>query len=148
MPRVNYNTVVPEGTFIHDYMAAQKGLETATAYDFWCAVWVLSSTLGRSVYVDRPRIPVYLNWYVLLVAETGVTRKSTAVVRARKLLSEVTTDLEVGQTVQQLLMPPKSYQSDVIQIAAEYLPCSKLGGDADHHASVEDYRQGAVTCFA
>ena len=89
MSRVNYNTIAPEGTFIRAYMDAQHGLETATAYDFWCAVWVLGSALGRTVYVDRPRIPVYLNWYVLLVAESGVTRKSTAVVRARRMLSSV-----------------------------------------------------------
>lgn len=92
MPRVNHNTIAPEGTFINNYMKAQRGLETATAYDFWCACWVLSSVLGRSVYVDRPRIPVRLNWYLLLVAESGITRKSTAVVRARKLLASVRDD--------------------------------------------------------
>ena len=92
MPRVNYNTVAPEGTFIRNYMNAQHGLETAVAYDFWSACWVLGSALGRSVYVDRPRIPVYMNWYIVVVADTGVTRKTTAVVRARKLLAHVIDD--------------------------------------------------------
>lgn len=76
---MNYNNVAAKGTFIHEYMQQMSEQETATAYDFWCAVWMLSCAAGRDVIVDRPRAPVYLNVYAILVAESGVTRKSSAV---------------------------------------------------------------------
>lgn len=82
---VNYRTLVPEGTFLHDYMKSLEDQETAIAYDFWTGVWLLSSLMGRQVFINRPRAPVYLNWYIILAGESGITRKSSAVVHARKL---------------------------------------------------------------
>ena len=73
------------GTFVDKYMKYMNGLETPASYDFWSAMWLLSLALGRGVQVARPRIPVHMNWYVLIVAESGLTRKSTAVTTATKL---------------------------------------------------------------
>lgn len=87
--RVDYSKLVPPDTFIGRYMASMDKMETAYAYDFWTAVWALSVAVGRNVIVDRPRAPVYLNWYVLLVADSGITRKSTAVRRALRLVRVV-----------------------------------------------------------
>lgn len=58
------------------YMSAQ---ETASAYDFWSACWLMSVALCRNVVIPRPRAPIYFNWYMVFTAESGVTRKSTAV---------------------------------------------------------------------
>lgn len=63
--------------------------ETALAYDFWCALWLMSCALGRDVFVARPRAPVYMNMYIVLCAESGVTRKSTAAVIAFKLFRKL-----------------------------------------------------------
>jgi hypothetical protein len=84
---MNYAKLVPPDTFIGRYLAAASVLETSQSYDFWCALWALGSCVGRSVYVPRPHAPVFLNWYVMLVAESGVTRKSTAVRLARDIVS-------------------------------------------------------------
>ncbi|MCA2593020.1 MAG: DUF3987 domain-containing protein, partial [Microcystis sp. M31BS1] len=54
-------------------------LETPYAYDFWVGCNVLSAALGRDIIVNRPMAPVYLNLFTILVAESGITRKSTAV---------------------------------------------------------------------
>lgn len=62
-----------------------SGQETPEAYDFWCALWLMSLAVGRGCVVARPRAPVYMNMYVMLVAESGVTRKSSAVRSATKL---------------------------------------------------------------
>lgn len=35
--------------------------------------------MGRSVIVDRPRAPVHLNMYIILVSESGIMRKSTSI---------------------------------------------------------------------
>ena len=86
---MNFNKIAPDGTFIGDYMNAMSNVETASAYDFWCACWALGTVLGRSVFVPRPHAPVHMNWYIMLVAESGVTRKSTAVRYARDIVSHV-----------------------------------------------------------
>jgi len=86
---MNFNKIAPPDTFIGQYMHAARDIETSVAYDFWSAVWVLGTVCGRGVYVPRPHAPVHMNWYIMLVAESGVTRKSTAVRRARDIVSHV-----------------------------------------------------------
>lgn len=68
-------------------MKLYENVETSEAYDFWSAVWLLSSTIGRKVVVARPHAPVFLNTYVVLCAESGITRKSTAVNGAVNMLA-------------------------------------------------------------
>lgn len=70
-------------------MQAMSDVETSAAYDFWSACWALGTVCGRDVFVPRPHAPVYMNWYIMLVAESGVTRKSTSVRQARDLVSHV-----------------------------------------------------------
>lgn len=86
---MRFDTIAPRGTFIGEYMHACSPLETALAYDFWCAVWALGTCLGRDVFIPRPHSPVHMNWYIMLVAESGITRKSTAVRLARDIVSDV-----------------------------------------------------------
>jgi hypothetical protein len=70
---------VEPGSFIHSYMESLEDQETPVIYDFICACWCLSVAMGRSVIVDRPRAPVHLNMYVILVSESGIMRKSTSI---------------------------------------------------------------------
>lgn len=83
--RINYRAIVPAGSFIANYMESMDDVETPGAYDFWCACWLLSVALGRSIRIERPRAPVFMNLYAILVAEAGVTRKSTAVKAATEI---------------------------------------------------------------
>lgn len=75
-------------TFIGDYMKQQEATETPENYDFWTAVWAIGNVVGRRVYVARPHAPVYLNWYMILVAESGTTRKSSSVRAVTNLIRE------------------------------------------------------------
>lgn len=77
---------MPEGSFIRSFMEHCEGMETAREYDFWSAVWALGSAVGRDIVIARPNAPVYLNWYVILTADSGITRKSTSVNLADKVL--------------------------------------------------------------
>ena len=88
MRNVKYRTLVNKNTFIGQYMKYMSGLETPSAYDFWTAVWLTSLCLGRGTIVSRPRIPVHMNWYIILCAESGMTRKSTAVSKATHVARE------------------------------------------------------------
>lgn len=90
--RVQYNKLVPEDTFLGRYLSYMQPLETAYAYDFWCGAWLISNAIGRDLTVDRPGAPVVLNLYLILTAESGVTRKSTAVRHATNFVRELTND--------------------------------------------------------
>lgn len=85
MSRVNYRKLVPPDSFIGWYLTYCEGSETPYAYDFWTACWLLSCAVGRGIVVDRGSASVYLNLFLILVAESGITRKSTAVRRASRL---------------------------------------------------------------
>jgi hypothetical protein len=77
-----------DDSLLANYMRLYENVETSEAYDFWSGVWLLSSVLGRKITVARPQAPVFLNVYAILCAESGITRKSTAVSGAVELLNE------------------------------------------------------------
>tara|TARA_Y100000310_G_scaffold93889_1_gene91472 strand:+ start:6619 stop:7842 length:1224 start_codon:yes stop_codon:yes gene_type:complete len=84
---VKYQNLVKPDTFIGQYMEYMSNVETPHAYDFWCALWAIGVECGRTVFVDRPSAPVHLNWYLILAAESGTTRKSTAVRSVSQLVA-------------------------------------------------------------
>ncbi len=92
-----FRAAVKEGTFLDHYMDYMSPLETPLSYDFWCGMWLLSSTINRRMTINRPHAPVYLNLYLVICADAGTTRKSSAirrceeVYRAAKLGEECTT---------------------------------------------------------
>jgi hypothetical protein len=81
-PLKRYDKLIAPNTFIGRYLQYMKRTETAYAYDFWCALWCLAGACGRNIYVARPRAPVYLNMYLILIGDSGVPRKTTSVVTA------------------------------------------------------------------
>jgi uncharacterized protein YciW len=83
-----FREAAKEGTFLDAYMQHLDPLETPRAYDFWTGMWMLSNAVGRRLVINRPRAPVFLNTYIILVAEAGTTRKSTAVRIATSILQD------------------------------------------------------------
>lgn len=79
---------VPKESFLGRYMAYMHDQETPTVYDFMCGCWALSIALGRDLHVNRPKAPVRFNMYLILVSESGVTRKSTSVRMATDLVRD------------------------------------------------------------
>jgi len=79
LTRVKYSKLVPEDSFLGRYLQYMDIQETPYAFDFWTGCFLLSVITGRGICVNRPRAPVYLNLYALFVAESGTTRKSTAI---------------------------------------------------------------------
>lgn len=86
---MKYDKLVPADTFLGRYLSYMQDQETPQAYDFWCGMWLLSTAVGRHTIVDRPRAPVFLNMYVLLIAESGTTRKSTSVRQAVSFIRSI-----------------------------------------------------------
>lgn len=77
-----------QGSFVDMYMQWMEDQETPTLYDYTCALWCLSIALGREVIVARPRAPVHLNMYVILVSESGIMRKSTSIRMATSIVRD------------------------------------------------------------
>jgi len=105
MSRLNYKKLAREDSFVGQYLAFSENSETPYAYDFWTALWCISVALGRDIAVDRPSAPVYLNLYCVLVAESGVTRKSTAVRRAVSFIRPMCD--ERNQLIESKITPEK-----------------------------------------
>lgn len=69
----------PRGSFLREWLEYCHGLETAWLFDLFSGLWLLSSTLGHRCSVARGVDRLRLNLFVLLVAPSGVARKSTSV---------------------------------------------------------------------
>ena len=85
----NYNKLIPATSYLGRYLKYMDQQETASAFDFWCGLWSIAGVCGRRPYVARPRAPVHLNMYLVLIGESGIARKSTSVGMAAGLVRSV-----------------------------------------------------------
>lgn len=92
----HYDQLVAPDSFVGRYLAYMRSQETAHNFDFWCALWCLSAACGRRVWVARPRAPVYLNMYCVLISESGVARKSSSIAMASGLVGQLLQRGDVG----------------------------------------------------
>jgi len=84
--------LVPHDSFMGRYLAYMQRQETALAFDWWSGLWALACACGRHTYVARPRAPIFLNMYTILIGESGVARKTTSVATASKLVRQLCDD--------------------------------------------------------
>lgn len=96
--RINYNKLVSPDSFIGRWMRLWEGSETPYAYDFWTACYLVGVACGRDISIDRQLAPVHLNLYAVLVAESGVTRKSTAVRRVTGFIRALGNESELVES--------------------------------------------------
>lgn len=94
-----YYDRIPPDSFIGKYLDYMEGVETTKVYDLFCGMWCLSTIIGRTTFVNRPRLPAYLNLFGILVGDSGVTRKSTAVDTAKKVITRFNELVRVRETV-------------------------------------------------
>jgi hypothetical protein len=77
--------------FIDRFLEVTKIVESPTSYLEWAAYVTIGSVLRNNVYIDFPsrRTKVTPNLYVLLVGDSGATRKSTPLKIASSLVKRV-----------------------------------------------------------
>ena len=80
---------IKENTFLHECLKAWNNSETALDFDFWGAVWIISVLVQRNFLLVRPTAPLFPNFYILFIAESGIARKSFAVTRSKYLLQNI-----------------------------------------------------------
>jgi len=88
MVSLNFQKLVPEGTFIRDYMDYMKGVETPSSFDFYTALWILGASLDNDIYVRRPRFPVMFSHFTVLVSSSGQSRRGYNISCAYDALKE------------------------------------------------------------
>jgi len=86
---VDYKRIVPANSFLGRYLTYMQSQETAHVFDFYSALWCISTVCGRYAYVARPRAPVYLNLFIVLVGESGVARKTTSIRVAASIVRSI-----------------------------------------------------------
>lgn len=69
-PTLNWKHLVPEDTFMYEYMKATCNDDSPEEYHFWHGLIALGSVVGRKVTLDDHR-PVYANLMVCLLGSTG-----------------------------------------------------------------------------
>lgn len=74
--------------FIRDYLKFCENSEAHLNYQFWCALWTLSTIVGRRVWLDQGHYVVYPNLYIVLVGPPG-NRKTSAKSIAHDLVRRV-----------------------------------------------------------
>ena len=126
-----YRGALLPDTFLYQFMEYMDGFETARAYDFWSGVWCLGSAIGRAVNLMRADIALYTNWYIVLTAETGITRKSTAVAQARRVLTQALAELGVNR----IMIETKSNGRGIMLAQARH---SDLYGHCITHVCVSE----------
>lgn len=109
-----------KGTFLGDYLDYMSETETPRAYDMWAALWLMGNAIGRNCIIDRPRAPVFFNWYVILTAESGVTRKSTAVRAATNMLADVSEQNGWQLDIAQTRMSPEALEIRLHDLTREF----------------------------
>jgi len=90
MKIANYKGLVPKESFVHRYMEYMKGSETPAMFDFHVAMWTIGavarSALDEPMTIDRPRNPIALGSYLVLVSSVGNTKRQQAVEYASGLV--------------------------------------------------------------
>lgn len=79
--------------WLESYLIYTEKQESPEKLHFWVGLSVLSAALKRQVWIDKGYYKLYSNIYVLLVAESAMLRKSTAMDIGVKLVRDAVPDL-------------------------------------------------------
>lgn len=81
------------GDWLESYLVYTEKQESPEKLHFWIGLSALSAALKRQVWMNRGYYKLYPNTYVLLVAESAMLRKSTAMDIGIKLVRDAVPDI-------------------------------------------------------
>jgi hypothetical protein len=84
-----FSLLVPRTGFIYSYLKFTQNLEAPLEFCFFCALSILGQVVGRRQYLERGAYKLYPPTSLILVAPSGVCRKTSAVQLAAKLARQV-----------------------------------------------------------
>ena len=93
-PTIDWKNLIPENTFLHEYLSATCNDDSPEEYHFWHGMLALGLVCGRKVTLDDTR-PVYANLLLCILGATG-TGKSRSRGYLDDMLREVAPYREDG----------------------------------------------------
>jgi hypothetical protein len=83
------NSLLPEGSFLSDYLKFTSGQESPTLFHFWVGVGTIGGAAHREIFFDKAYYKVFCNHFICLVAPSGRCRKSSAIAIGVSLLKNL-----------------------------------------------------------
>lgn len=75
-----------EPNFLKKYVSILEDTEVPPRFAIWCGLSAISAMLERRIWADMGIYKVFPNMFVILIAESGRARKSTAIKITKRLL--------------------------------------------------------------
>lgn len=85
----NLKKFIKEDSFIDNYLKYFESFSTSIDFDFWSAIWVLSSLINRNVIIDRPNNPLYCNLFLNLIANNDNINKDLSLDLMNNILEKI-----------------------------------------------------------
>lgn len=104
-PTINWRKLIPEDTFLYEYMQACTNDDAPEEYHFWHGLMALGLVCGRKVTLDDTQ-PVYGNLLLCILGATG-TGKSRSRRHLNTVLQEVAPYHEDGTQTRGVKLLPK-----------------------------------------
>ncbi len=77
----DWDELIPKDGFIYDFVLANRGFASPTAYWLWGGIMSVSTMLGRDAWLGWGDGQLFANFYTLLVGPPGTVKKSTVINR-------------------------------------------------------------------
>jgi len=83
------------GDWLHSYLDYTEDSEAPEKFHLWVGLALLSAAVKRQVFLTRVKYKLYPNLYVLLVAESGMARKSASMEIGLPIFQEAVVDCPI-----------------------------------------------------
>jgi len=78
-----------KGTWLNTYIEYTRDTESPTVFHSWTGITIISAAIGRNILIDRGHYKMYPNVFAILVAGSGMCRKSTAIHMGVRILKKI-----------------------------------------------------------
>jgi len=96
----NHNKRFCQEGIIAEYLKYTTGQESPTDFHLWVCIGMIAVALGRNAWLNRGGWNIYPNLFIILIGESGLTRKSTALNLGIHPLQSCLPDItELGQKI-------------------------------------------------
>jgi molybdopterin-binding protein len=75
--------------WLKEYLRYTEWQESPKTFHLWVGLSMIASSLERNVFIDMAYYTIFPNLYIILVADSAVCRKSTAIKIGTKLLKQI-----------------------------------------------------------
>ncbi len=76
--------------WLKTYLDYTRDSESPTLFHQWVGMAIISAAIGRNILIDRGHYKMYPNLFIILVAGSGMCRKSTSIHMGVRVLKKIT----------------------------------------------------------